>query len=142
MCAIPLILVLAVGGYFIFKSSMKSKLNSDNLTKTLPTVNFAEGRIIDGFPEFPIYPNATILSSQIERDTPTSYQAYLESADAVAAIVTWYNENLVKDNWTIVRSIDPSTPADQNVLASKNGLNLTVNVEKESDGTKISIDIR
>jgi hypothetical protein len=146
-----ILVVLLLAGVVIlatvyFKSqSVKPKNNNQT---TLPVVNQAEGQLIAGFPDFPIFTGASITSTQhtnaVNAPTyqPASYQAYLESTKSVTEIIAWYTQNLQKMGWQVTTPADQTDLNDKNILAVKGKLKATVNVEKENNTATIAIYIR
>lgn len=146
---IALLIGLAISGFIFLRGNSQTSLqSSQNYPKPEPTAVVVQGmgQIVEGFPDFPSYPGATVTSSQINQatsSTPASYQAYLGSTNSVSDIINWYTQNLQAAGWTIDRPADPvAQPDDQNIVVEKNGQKATVNAELEgNEGTTISIYI-
>lgn len=148
--SVLILAVLVVGAaafayYYVIPKPNPAVQNS--VTTTLPVVSVSSGKFVAGFPDFPIFPNANIVSSQITQAVPApnpeppSYQAYLESDKSVAEIISWYTTDLKTAGWVMVTPADPSTPTDESIVITNDGLTASVNVEK-MEKSRISIDVR
>lgn len=139
----PLIIVFIIVGIVIVFGALYSQRVPEKVD--FPTVSQEMGTIIKGFPDFPMYPNAKIESSQITgayASQPKSFQAYLESTDGVTKIINWYIDQTQKAGWTLDRPVDKTQPDDQNFIVKKGNIKATVNVEQEGATSFISIYIQ
>lgn len=104
-----------------------------------------EAELVSGFPQVPIYPSATLISSFVEEveviKTPV-YDAVWSSDKSVPEIAGWYRQSLTNDGWTIHV---PAGDQNQDVqfMAFKkdpNVFHLSL-VKNDAGGTIITIDV-
>ena len=120
----------ALTGFII----LTSKKSASETASTIPQVEVAadpafeevKGQLITGFPDFPVYPGATIVSSakvKQNEDPAKGYRAEWEvQAESVTKVMQWYLQELKSKGWTILESPnDPESYGEQIASASKNG---------------------
>lgn len=142
VAVICMILLLFLIGAVIF-ARKGTRVNPAPVKQNIPSsVTQLEGALPEDFPDFPVYPDASLTNSQITKATPNQpgvYQEFLSSDSKVADIIAWYVQYLSTAGWTIVRMPDETTPTDQNIVASNTKFKLTINVEKEDAESTISV---
>jgi len=77
---------------------------------TDPGFRELKGALLEGIPEFPAYPGAT-LSGSAERDRPDEknrgYRIKWTTVDRPARVMAWYAKTLPRSGWTYVPDDDP-----------------------------------
>jgi hypothetical protein len=103
----------------------------------------AEGELVDGFPDFPIYPGAELeKSNQSTYQGRTAYSGTWISTGTVQKVMAWYRDQAKQKNWEIID--DPSNPAsgqEQHLNLNVDGQLINVTVELEDNQTKPEIII-
>jgi hypothetical protein len=130
-----LVVSLAAGAYFYRQYKLSVP----------PPVTIVEKEIIYGFPDFPIYPEAEIKSSQRTEKyglEPISYQAYMDSHDSVLNIIKWYKDTLTEEGWTIMPNSDEENEFEQYLTVIRDKTKAVVFAEKEEGESFILIHVQ
>jgi len=110
--------------------------------------NFPEvkGRIISGFPDFPVYPSATLVASSLinkEGETVQGYRVkWKTNPGNVPEIMQWYQSALQKAGWTFTANDDTQSLGEQVAPISKGDYRGYVAAEMEGDIIEIMVDLR
>lgn len=115
------------------------------LVATDPSFPEVQGRLIEGFPEFPVYSGATLIGSA--RTSPvdtadTGYRTKWTAKDDVPTVMKWYQAELPKIGWKIELSGDPANTGEQVVQISKGELRGYLGIEAQSTGVEIIVEVR
>ncbi len=110
-----------------------------------PTVSPASVELPASFPaEIPRYPDAQLLAvtepdatQSAELGSSQPVQTRWQTADAVEQVQQFYQEKLQADGWQIA-SAAPAQP--NQIRASKDGLELSVAVQRQANNTELSLD--
>lgn len=105
----------------------------------------AEGELVEGFPEFPVYPGAEIHESAVRRQAyNTGRDIYAEwtTNDSVIEVMRWYEQELSKLGWSIGEPNDPENPSEQIIQITKDNLSGYVAAEDEEGTTEIVVDLK
>ncbi|OGY25918.1 MAG: hypothetical protein A2Z11_02045 [Candidatus Woykebacteria bacterium RBG_16_43_9] len=109
--------------------------------------NFPEvkGKLISGFPQFPVYPGATLVASAKTNrvnQPDTGYRAKWETKDAVIKVMRWYQDQLPKSGWKYEVPNDPTAAGEQVAQIKKSGFEGFVEAESEQKGAEIVVEVR
>src|SRR3990167_6773547 len=82
-----------------------------------------EKQLVEGFPDFTPYPNASIEYSTVkEADQGKSYEGKWKTSENIDVVVAWYNQNLVSRDWVIESAPDVPGTFEQFFIARKDDL--------------------
>ena len=104
-----------------------------------------KGQVISGFPDFPVYPGATLVASAKTNraDQPdTGYRVKWEAQDSVIPVMNWYQDELSKNGWTYEVPNDPDATGEQVAQIKKAGWEGFVESELEDGATEIVVEVR
>jgi len=101
-----------------------------------------EGKLVEGFPQLPIFPDATVEKSyKKESGGKVGYEAvYLTNKFPKEAMV-WYREELEKQGWTIIDEQIEGTESEFSLMVERGGKKVNVFAENEDGETEISVEI-
>ena len=114
---------------------------------TPPGVYEVEKTLVEGFPEFPVYPGAVIEeSSELDQvpDARKGYYAEWEIDEILTAteVMNWYFEELQKTGWTIVEYPNDREATGEQVARVEKGEYLVyLEVSVQENFTEIEIFI-
>ena len=116
---------------------------------TDPSFTEVKDKLIEGFPEFPVYPGATLEASakvNSEGQTDMGYRVKWETHDPVPKIARWYERELAKAGWKVTPSSDPQSEGEQVIKIEKDigskEFSGYVAPEMEGDEVEIIVDLR
>ena len=88
---------------------------------TDPSFRELKGRLLEGIPEFPAYPGATLIGSA-ERNKPgeknRGYRIKWTTTDSPVQVMAWYEKTLPSDGWKYVLSDEPEEDELEAKIAS------------------------
>jgi len=111
---------------------------------TDPSFPEIKGRVISGFPDFPVYPGAALVASAKTNraDQPdTGYRVKWTVQGEVPIVMKWYQAELPKSSWQIEQSVDPNNPGEQINQISKGNFNGSLLVENDGTVTEIIAEV-
>jgi len=104
-----------------------------------------DSELVAGFPEFPVYPDATIINSYKKTEgAKVGYEANWKADDTVAQIASWYYEALIDMGWNFEEQPNNFEEyGEQFFLVSKDDLTiyLTVELEPGISETEINVEV-
>lgn len=112
---------------------------------TDPSFPEVKGKLIPGFPEFPVYPGATLKASaktNRENQPDTGYRAKWVTKDSVPLVVKWSQQELPKNGWKIEALDDPENTGEQVTQISKGNFKGYIGAEAVAQGTEIVVEVR
>ena len=101
-----------------------------------------QGKLIAGFPSFPIYPGAKVVESErLTEGTKVGFEAELITNDSVQDSYSYYLRTLKRDGWKIIfASSNSSTAEEQGLGAEKDAVRVYIEFEEENGKTEIEIE--
>ena len=147
---IILILVFLVGfiGVVTYLKVNNIALPGQSVDKKIATdPNFVEveGKLIDGFPEIPVYPDAELVGSSKPNgnfEETQGYRAKWYVSGTVMEVMDWYIEELSMKGWTIVSPNDSTAVGEQVTDISNNEFKGYLAVEVDDEKIEIVVDLR
>src|SRR4030067_1863615 len=113
---------------------------------TDPSFPEVKGKLISGFPPFPVYPGATLIASaktNRANQPDTGYRAKWETKDAVIKVMRWYQDQLPKSGWKYEVPNDPNAAGEQVAQIKKSGFAGFVEAEREPQkDTEVVVEVR
>jgi hypothetical protein len=112
---------------------------------TDPSFPEARGSLLSDVPDFPTYPNATLVGSaqQNRIDQPIQgYRIKWTTKDSVPAVMAWYQKALVAAGWTYKPPDDGALAVEQLARISKGGLSGYVAAEASGEATEIVVSLK
>ena len=122
----------------VSQASQNSSLQQDSQPTRV------EKQLVEGFPDFTPYPNASIEYSTVKQaEQDFSYEGVWKTSENIDLVVTWYKENLVSNGWVIEIAPDVPGTFEQFFVARKGNMKLYLTIEASESGeeTEIVADI-
>ena len=125
-----LFLVLAIVGYLQIVKIIQTKQKS--VTPTTQSKLQSRVQLIEGFPEMPLYPQSTLVISEIEvinfnGADSNHYRSVWKTNASIPKVTNWYLKALETADWTIeIFPADPDSTGIQYILASRRKPKLTL----------------
>ncbi len=116
------------------KDTVRGKAQTSAITDAPPRVSIekAQGKVISGIPDFPVYPGAHVEYSYIKREGKrTGYEIEWEAPAGVETLTKWYIANLPKYGWVLPDVPIPMRDSEVMIDASKNGRPVRLIIENE-----------
>ena len=144
------VIFIVLSGWLV---TVRKQSNNEAGTTKTPNLEVAtdpnfpevEGKLIAGFPTFPVYPGATLIASAKTNraDQPdTGYRAKWETKDAVIKVMRWYQDQLPKSGWKYEVPNDPNAAGEQVAEIKKGNLAGFINSDLETGTNEIVVEIR
>lgn len=101
-----------------------------------------QGQLVSGFPDFPIYPGASIIGSYKKIDGERiGFEATWETEISQNEVAAWYlNEFNKYIGWTIHELPDTFNSDELVFRIEKNNQKSTLTIEREDDITEITVE--
>lgn len=98
-------------------------------------------KLAPGFPEFPVYPDATVDTSRTTKDPNGEYfEAYLWSDKSTSDVSIWYSEQLTKDGWELLDESSDEQMIDKSLVFKNGETKAAITAESgHEDRTEIAI---
>ena len=148
---ILVVLFIALSGWLVTpRRQSNNEAGTTNLSKlevaTDPSFPEVKGKLISGFPDFPVYPGATLVASAKTNradQLDTGYRVkWAVQVDAVPNVMEWYQDELSKNGWTYEVPNDPNATGEQVAQIKKSGWEGFVESELEDGATEIVVEVR
>ena len=99
------------------------------------------GMLIPDFPEFPVYPGATTISSYKKQEgEKVGFEANWETDDSVSEVMVWYINALKEAGWVFEEEPEEVDEIfEQFLIAAKDEIRVYLNVEREEGAEKSEI---
>lgn len=137
-----LILVLFIGAIVVGTSLFNKRPSLPTVSEgeQTPGIEELQERLVANFPQIPVYPNATLVSSYKKHDnTKVGFEATWQTPDNVSDVSKWYAEQLPLTHWVIVEpSENLNAEGEQFMIAKRGEFDLYLIVENE-DGDITSV---
>ncbi len=110
--------------------------------------NFPEikGQLMPGFPQFPIYPGATLEASaktNPEGQPDTGYRAKWVTEGNVPTVMKWYQNELPKNDWQFDPPKDMNNTGEQVAKIAKGNLSGNIVIEAgQGSKSEIVVEVR
>jgi len=90
------------------------------------------GELVGGFPELPVYPEATILKSYKKQEgEKVGFEANWEVDASVGEIMAWYIDALKEAGWVFEEEPVVDETSEQSLVARKDNVRVYLIVERE-----------
>ena len=112
---------------------------------TDPSFPEIKGELIGGFPELPVYPEATLVASAQTNPAgqpPQGYRAKWVTKDPVIKVMNWYEAELPKAGWHYTSPNDQQSEGEQVAEISKGDFKGYIAAEIEEENIEIVVDVR
>ena len=112
---------------------------------TDPSFPEIKGELIGGFPDFPVYPGATLIASAQTNPAgqpPQGYRAKWVTHDPVIKVMNWYEDDLPIAGWQYTPPNDQQSEGEQVAEISKGDLKGYIAAEIEEENIEIVVDVR
>jgi len=131
--AVVLLVIVVVTGFLLPRKSSEESIPIQEPGKTE-----VEDTLILGFPEFPVYPGATTISSyKKEEGEKVGFEANWEADASVSEVMAWYINALEEAGWVFEEEPeDVDEIFEQFLIAAKDEIRVYLSVEKEEEGAK------
>lgn len=149
---LPIVLVLAVvvfAAYMFMKKGLPvmNKGEEAKVSEVATDPSFPEvmGKLIEGFPELPVYPGATLVASAKTNPDGVAdlgYRAKWDTKDSVVQVMNWYETEMPKAGWEYTAPDDKTADGEQVARISKGDYTGYVAAEIEGDAIEIVVDLR
>lgn len=99
------------------------------------------GELVEGFPELPVYPGATILKSYKKQEgEKVGFEANWEVDVSVDEIMAWYIDALREAGWIFEEEPVVDKTFEQFIIAQKDESRVYLTVEREEEVTEINAE--
>ncbi|OGK14157.1 hypothetical protein A3C98_00370 [Candidatus Roizmanbacteria bacterium RIFCSPHIGHO2_02_FULL_37_15] len=109
-----------------------------------PGKTIIKGKFIEGFPEFPVLPEAKIVKSYEKvSQGKVGYEAELKTSQTPRQALLWYRNALEKRGWTVNDEyLEEVEEGDYYLMAQKDNLKVGIFAESEEDKklTEVTIE--
>ena len=137
--------VLAIGvGVALLKKPKDTKITPAGQAPVTiePGKTELEGQLVAGFPEFPVYPGANIVSSyKKQEESKVGFEANWEADASVSEVIVWYIDALRESGWVFEEEPDDLSISEQSLVAKKDNLRVYLTVEEGVSITEINVEI-
>ena len=137
--------VLAIGvGVALLKKPKDIKVTPGQTPEITvePGKTELEGQLIAGFPEFPVYPGANIVSSYKKQEgDKVGFEANWEADASVNEIIVWYIDALRESGWVFEEEPELDYTSEQQLIARKDETTVYLTAEREEGVTEINAEI-
>lgn len=107
-----------------------------------PGKTTAKGKLVEGFPQLPIFPDAVVEKSyKKESGGKIGYEAVYLSETPPKEAMIWYRDELKKSGWSIYDEQIEEVESEFSIMAEREGKKLNVFAENEEGETEISVEI-
>jgi hypothetical protein len=100
------------------------------------------GGLLEGIPDFPVYPGATLVGSA-ERNRPDEqnrgYRIKWTTRDRPARVMAWYEKALPRHGWKYVRSYEPDEGDELEAKVAKGAFSGYLEAETEDDAPTVVV---
>jgi hypothetical protein len=148
------ILIISILGFVIISLAIFAKSGMSNRffgsqkhleAATDPAFPEQIGKLMDGFPEFPVYPQAKLVASaktNPANEPDLGYRAKWDTQASVIDVMAWYETELPKSGWSYEAPDDKASSGEQVAKISKGDLTGYVAAEIEGNVVEIVVDLR
>lgn len=151
---ILIVVVVVVAGLFLtgklggLKNLVQNPQNGQQANQSLatdPNIVEVKGQLVEGFPDFPVYPEAKLVQSvQLKKSGSVGgYRARWELAgESVPKVMEWYVKELRSKGWVVQPPDDPKAYGEQIATITKDNQAAYLRVELHEQGIiEIEVDI-
>lgn len=133
------VIIIAMIAFFVAqKTSQQLVVDTNNSSMDLatdPNKIEKESELIEGFPDFPVHPDA-VLTKSIRMKQASDLKGYsafweIETDEHISSIVQWYINELTKSGWTIVEVPSDLNQGEQFLHVRKGEARASIEVETE-----------
>lgn len=141
-----LFLVVLGGLLVVYLNTSKTSVSRQDSSEAQTTILKEEnGKLVEGFPEFPIYPGSTIARSQYGTTAgKDTYVADLETTgQSLEAVMEWYEDEKLPEAWIYDEPLTVLPSGDRRIKVHQNGspLRVTLTVTQEKQNLPVVISI-
>lgn len=109
---------------------------------TDPSFRELVGGLIEGIPEFPPYPGATLVGSAERNrldEQNRGYRIKWTTRDRPARVMAWYEKTLPRHGWKYVPSYEPDEGDELEAKVAKGAFSGYLEAETEDDGPTVVV---
>lgn len=144
-----LTILVALGAFMYMRKGQLFINNSGEaetkMVATDPAFPEVEGKLIEGFPDMPVYPGAKLVASAKVNPADVAdlgYRTRWDTKDGVIQVMQWYETELPKNGWEYEVPDDQASNGEQVAKITKEGYVGYVAAEMEGDHIEIVVDLR
>jgi len=135
LVAVVFLIIVAVAGFLLQKKSSEELIPIQEPGKTE-----VGGMLIPDFPELPVYPGATTISSYKKQEgEKVGFEANWEADASVSEVMVWYINALREADWVFEEEPVVDETSEQFLIAAKDEIRVYLNVEREEGAEKSEI---
>ena len=127
------IIILTFFGYIF--------INKNNQTRQEPGMTLIKGKLVENFPQLPVYPASTVAKSyKTEAGAKVGYEAEYLTDKTPKEAMLWYKEELLNQGWKILSEEIESVEGEFSLMVERGREKVNIFAENEDGKTEISIE--
>ena len=138
-----LILLITIFLFSVAALLLQFGLNSAATREETPAEAIGLGVLVEDFPEFPVYPSATLINSVRRSDDESdAFEAVWQTSANIAEVSQWYGQQFDSQNWLVLSAPENIVAEEQFFqVIDEDGTNINLSLEKEEGATVITVEV-